>query len=282
MGLFKSRENKGAATEKIVAEKIVTLFNERTAVETIELKLTRATGAPRESKLGGVPYLPGGFPYPLDRREGREHVPLRFLAQLNFGEMPALEGFPGRGILQFYTGDDEQRGMDHETLIAQKGFRVIYHEDPSADAVPPAMPVEESPDGFPFDGEARIGFEKKTAVMGAGDFRFDALFLQYYNEVTRGAARSLDRVPERVLDEVYARVSTGGHRVGGYPAFARLDPREYHDHARGHTTLLLQLDPGTTGGDCIAWRDGGSYHFFARPDDLAAREFIEVLYCWDC
>jgi uncharacterized protein YwqG len=291
MGLLRKLFGKKAGTtretaEEILAGKIVALFKERTAVETLRMIPTRERCSPRDSKLGGVPYLPAGFAYPLDRREGREHVPLRFLAQLNFGEMPALEGFPREGMLQFYIGNDEAYGLDHETMTAQKGFRVVYHETVADDAPPaviPAMPADEALVDFPLDGESRLRFERETAIMGADDFRFDALLLKFYNEVNpAGAVRSLDRVNERVLDGVYARVTTGGHRVGGYPAFAQLDPREYHEYLRGHTVLLFQLDSVETDDYAIRWRDDGCCHFFIRPDDLAAREFADVLYSWDC
>ncbi|MDR2130465.1 MAG: DUF1963 domain-containing protein [Odoribacteraceae bacterium] len=274
------------AKEESVPGKIVTLFKERTAVETVKARPAREACAPWASKLGGIPYLPAGFPYPLERREGREEIPLRFLAQLNFSEMPALEGFPGQGILQFYIGNDEQYGMDHETLTAQKGFRVIYHAEVSTAAPVPALPAAPGEDPlvrFPFDGELKLYFEKETAVMGPGDFRFDKLLLQFYNEVNpANSVRSLERIPEKVIDEVYDSLAAGGHRVGGYPAFAQLDPREYHDYLREHTVLLLQLDTEHTGDYAIAWGEAGLCHFFIRPDDLAAREFIEVLYSWDC
>jgi uncharacterized protein YwqG len=291
MGLFKlfgSKENapRAGAAGKSVAGRIAALFEERTAVDTLRLKPAREACAPWESKLGGAPYLPGGFPYPLDRREGRESVPLRFLAQLNFGEMPVLEGFPARGILQFYIGNDEQYGIDYETMTAQKAFRVIYHEEVTMDAspvVPPVMPEGEELVKFPFDGELRLRFEKERQCMGGDDFRFDGLLLQYYNEVNAGhPVRSLDRVPEELLDEVYELVRAGGHRVGGYPGFAQLDPRAYHEYLREHTVLLFQLDSETTGDYSIAWGDAGCCHFFIRPDDLVAGDFAEVAYSWDC
>jgi uncharacterized protein YwqG len=285
MGLLgKLFGKKKGLPESVVAGKIVALFKERTTVETVCLKPAREACAPWNSKLGGVPYLPEGFPYPLDRTEGREDIPLRFLAQLNFSEMPALEDFPVRGILQFYISDEGGYGLNHETLTAQKGFRVVYHEEVSPDAplaALPEMPGSDAP--FPVEGELRLYFEKGTMVMDPGDFRFDRLLLQFYNEVIpTSRARALDRVPEKVVDEVYDSIATSGHHVGGYPFFAQLDPREYNDYLCEHTVLLLQVDSERAGTYSINWGDGGSCHFFIRPDDLAARDFVEVLYSWDC
>jgi uncharacterized protein YwqG len=283
MGLLTKIFRSNEEGKRDVATAIAALFEERAAVDSARARFTRETCAPWESKLGGAPYLPGDFPYPTERREGREEVPLRFLAQLNFEEIPALPGFPSRGLLQFYVGNDEQLGMDHETMTAQKGFRVLFHEEVDRNATPrdvPAMPGGEALVPFPFEGELRACFERERAVMNADDFRFDGLFLQYYNELHPGARlRSLERLPERLLDEVYERFARGGHRVGGYPAFTRLDPRLYHEHLRDHTVLLLQLDSNGTGDHALAWP--GACHFLARPDDLASRDFSEVSYSWE-
>ena len=51
-----------------------------------------------ESKLGGNPYYPKDLPYPVDKQGN----PMRLLAQLNFEEMPPLEPFPTKGILQIF------------------------------------------------------------------------------------------------------------------------------------------------------------------------------------
>ena len=71
-----------------------------------------------------------------------------------------------------------------------------------------------------------------------------------------------------------------GHRVGGYPSFTQLDPREYDQNFQEHTVLLFQLDSNDEDG--IMWGDSGVCNFFIRPDDLAKRDFSGVLYNWDC
>ncbi|MDR0544657.1 MAG: DUF1963 domain-containing protein, partial [Odoribacteraceae bacterium] len=249
MGLFNPFKSRPPRQEESVADRVIALFKERAAAESVRLIPTSEPCALADSKLGGVPYLPPGFPYPLERGEGRETIPLRFLAQLNLAETPPLEGFPDRGILQFYVGNDEHFGVDHETLTAQKAFRVIYHEEVIPLDAPPEIPPV--PDDLPlvplpFADSLRLRFEKETSVMETGDFRFDALLLQFYNEVARENVRALDRLPEKVVNAVYEKFTSGGHRVGGYPSFSRLDPREYHESLREHSILLLQLDTVAT------------------------------------
>ena len=54
-----------------------------------------------DSKLGGVPYMPKGFTYPVGKSGTYAGKPLKLLAQLNFGALPRIPCFPQEGILQF-------------------------------------------------------------------------------------------------------------------------------------------------------------------------------------
>ncbi|NET28255.1 MAG: DUF1963 domain-containing protein [Okeania sp. SIO1I7] len=78
-----------------------------------------------ESKFGGLPYLPRTIDYPTNKKG--EY--LKFLAQLNFSEMPLLENFPTQGILQFYIdGNDPSHGLDIYAQTNQDGFKILYFE----------------------------------------------------------------------------------------------------------------------------------------------------------
>ena len=214
-------------------------------------------------------------------------LPLRFLAQVNFSEMPPLEGFPTKGILQFYIAGENVHGLNFENPEEQKGFRVIYHEVVVEDesALLAVLPTDgvEYPDGFPVDSELKLNFEKSSMPMGGGDYRFDKLLLDAYNEANPDArVSSLDRAPEDDLDKVYDQLDMGGHRIGGYPFFTQLDPREYHQELKENSILLFQLDSEETDDYKIMWGDSGVCNFFIRPENLAKRDFSRVLYHWDC
>lgn len=98
----------------------------------------------------------------VGQKEERKLLPLRFLAQVNFSEMPALEGFPKKGILQFYIAGENAHGLNFENPEEQKGFRVIYHEDVVEDeaALLSVLPTEgvEYPEGFPVEGGNEVEF----------------------------------------------------------------------------------------------------------------------------
>lgn len=55
--------------------------------------------SPWESKFGGGSFLPKGIDHPKNNKGDY----LSFLAQLNFADMPKLDGFPHEGVLQFYS-----------------------------------------------------------------------------------------------------------------------------------------------------------------------------------
>ena len=78
---------------------------------------------PYSSQLGGKPYWVTGKEYPTC--DGK---PLILLAQINFDELEqSMEGYPDRGMLQFFISDDDVYGCDFEETVTQK-YRVIYHE----------------------------------------------------------------------------------------------------------------------------------------------------------
>ena len=147
-----------------------------------------------DSKLGGVPYLPKEMEYPKVLEGSSAGKPLRLLAQLNFEKLPRLEGFPEKGILQFFTGsdDDDVIGIDFDNYFNQNAFRVIYHKNITEDtsklisqADMPDFDCEE--DYFPFKGEFLLtAGEVRNVPVTTADFRFDIVIAEAYNELFGG------------------------------------------------------------------------------------------------
>lgn len=98
---------------------------EKTIKPYIKVKLQEQKTMPWESKLGGDPYLKVGMEYP--KASNGEY--LRLLAQINFEEVPHLEPFPQKGILQFFILADDVYGLDFDNPCVQDTFRVIYIPD---------------------------------------------------------------------------------------------------------------------------------------------------------
>lgn len=270
-------------------------------VETVRLKLSRDKTTVFDSKMGGVPYFPKGMEYPVVREGEHAGKPLYFLAQLNFAKLPKIAGFPTEGILQFFAGypDDDSYayGMDFDNGCNQNGFRVIYHENVTDDVTRlysaedmPSFECEEFV--YPFKGEILLTAKAAEKMpVTYGDFRFEGAVLPAYNSLFGTSYKAFFGKGEFYDDEEEFIEAFGeardicGTGMGGYPYFTQSDPR-YKDEYSRHTVMLFQSDSEGTGVDGwendVCWGDAGVANFFITPEDLARRDFSNVLYNWDC
>lgn len=275
-------------------------------VDSVRLKPSRGKTTVFSSKLGGVPYFPKSMKYPTVSGGDCDGEPLRFLAQLNFEELPKLPGFPTEGILQFFAGygggRDDVYGMNFDDGQKQDTWRVIYHEkiitDESLLLSEEDMPKIDHEEGdYPFEGEFKLTAESVEPMpLSSADFRFEKAVVAAYNEIFGGdiigtwdskGGKGLCQVDEPLYDAIYTRDGSKT-RMGGYPAFTQEDPRGYNDEYAKCTVMLFQSDSESGGNDEnnwddeIMWGDCGVANFFISPEDLAKRDFSHVLYNWDC
>jgi TPR repeat protein len=103
---------KGKILNKKKIRPIFEKFKTETEIPAVVLTATKGENLrPTDSKMGGIPYSPAGFEYPI----GSDGEPLLLLAQLNFAQLPKLEHFPQSGILQFYISvTDDMYGFDYD------------------------------------------------------------------------------------------------------------------------------------------------------------------------
>lgn len=222
----------------------------------IEIKFTRGKTLPWESKCGGCPYLEKIEDYPHDK-DGR---PMMFLAQINFDDMPPLEGFPEHGLLQFYIGDDDCMGLD-------SGCDVIYIPEYKKDigALLEVNPFENDYIGYtPFSDEGKMNFTSTTRLIGT-ECR------EFYD-------RFNGKVPKKDWDALYKLCYPEGCLVGGYPLFIQATP-PYYDSGE-LDVVLLQLDCEDECG--IMFGDTGNCVFLISREDLENRNFDRVEYDWQC
>ena len=240
-----------------------------------------STDAPRLSKVGGRAYWAAGRDYPRDP-QGR---PLFLLAQVDFAELPAMPGYPRRGLLQFFVaaddyygaGLDRAHGADRMQALAEpRGFRLVYW--PSTDAAAVAPPAEAlKGEGLPFDPARprRIRFVADHETIGGNDAGFERLLGRKVDGLIADYRKAHPEADaEELGDEVAAYLERAGHKLGGYPDFTQSDPRAAGDRR----VLLLQLDSD----EALMWGDSGIANFFIDPDDLARADFSRVAYHWDC
>lgn len=253
---------------------------EMDAENAVRINLFKAVCTLTDSKVGGMPYLPEDFKYPLDEREEYKGNPLAFLAQINFEQLPPLPGFPQYGMLQFFVGTDYMYGLDIENPTSQASFRIIYHNEiKETDKLLTTLPVTiEYGSDFPVHQELKMGFTPEVSVMGWQDFRYETDLLKAYKKQFP-VTGSYDDIPVEIRDKMEQLCNAGGSRVGGYPLFTQSDPRNSEEYA-DYTILLFQLDSDSDLG--INWGDDGVCNFFITPLQLKERNFTNVLYHWDC
>ena len=226
-----------------------------------------------QSKFGHIPILPVDYEYPLDIKGD----PMFLLAQINFAEMPALEGYPRSGYLQFYiSASDDVYGIDFDDPQNQRNFRVLFFEEKDVEKYQADfsfLEEIEASDMLPIPRSYALKFTVKEEYFGLGDVRSEKAGAVNIDKFEREYPTHADAIS----DYLYDNFVPSGHKVGGYAYFTQEDPRMYKDQFKEYI-LLLQIDSD----DDIMWGDCGVANFFIHPDDLQRKDFSKVMYNWDC
>lgn len=222
-----------------------------------------------QSKVGGLPYLPKNHEYPTDPN-GK---PLPLLAQINFEDVPKLDLFPVKGILQIYLGDadDFPCGINFDDPTDQSCFRVLFFPEViyDKDELITDFAFLQKGDFSALCGATPIKFDLKYEPISASDYRF-AQTIFGGNEY------------DEMVDIYREKFRGSGDKIGGYPDFVHSDPR--NPASRGSKSgadefiLLMQFACGFA----IDFWGAGFGNFFIRKSDLKKRDFSKVLYDWGC
>lgn len=248
-------------------------IKEMTAADFYQIKIVAdAQPSIADSKLGGVAYWTPEKDYPVDERGHKMFL----VAQINFEQFNFEPPLPSKGLLQFFISDNDLMGADYDDPIAQKNFRVVYHENIDSSVTAETLrelglPSAAQGECMPVYGEYKISFSKGVTNISMHDFRFDKI----YQQVANGKELS-DEEYQALRDELDPYFPA--HQILGYPYFTQEDPR-YNEKFADYDTLLLQID---SEGEYVLWGDVGVGNFFMRRQDLIDKNFDNVLYNWDC
>lgn len=229
---------------------------------------------PTDSRFGGEYYLPAGA----------EASELEFLAQVNFAQVPRLEGFPEKGLLQFFlrTNDGAKRDFTEgrSAWLPDSGlFEVRWHpEVPEQAAAERTLVPKERWFTRTLTGRMEFQAAEEIATFSVGN---DGLCTDM------GFEEAGELLPEDDMEDTeydpgteegderfFEDFSNKGSKLGGHPAIGWGDPRETDEDypaCKAYTALVFQLDfmPEEYGADVFG--------FFMKPEDLAARRFDRVL-----
>ena len=276
---------------------VMSLLNERDQSQMVRIT---ATVSPEPipvtvSKFGGVPYLPEG----VDAPTNADGDPLGMIAQINCAELPDNDVYPKTGIVQFWLNlKDDQWGMNFDNPIAQDNTRVTYYPEVGAPDTKAALPQIDWEDAgwpiYPENVELALSFEviQQGDVILSEDF-FDAFVEQWnslYPDQTIEELDELDDLSDELVTD-FLDDFTEFHKIGGKPIFVQNDPREFEDNLKNYTVDLLTIvsedvrDPRESGNSRnieIMWGDMGTANWLITPEQLAARDFSQVLFEWSC
>ncbi|MBQ8781380.1 MAG: DUF1963 domain-containing protein [Oscillospiraceae bacterium] len=277
--------------------------NDVPPLPTLRLTPVKGKGSLFDSKLGGTPYFPKNMEYPTGVSGDYKGKPLRLLVQLNFEQLPHIEDFPQKGILQIFLAceNDAVYGFDFmntEDQTTQNGFRIVYHKDIITDVTQlisdEDVPTEKfSTDeyDFPIKKEFVLKAEEPSLKHGTpDDIFFSEAFIKNYNESSDEKISALYELDDDIFDLIYSRKTEGVSFIGGYPVFSQYDPREDSQSLRRFDRVLFELldlqseETNSWGGHDydIIWGDVGTGSFLIPSEKLKACDFSDVLYNYDC
>ena len=270
------------------ALRIAEEIKQRTACEHYRLVLNEErvpeiTG----SKIGGRPYWPACKEYPTDGQGNK----MLMLMQINCAEAGLKAPLPEQGMLQWFISLDKDRmyGCRGNYDDEGTGFRIIYHETIDGASTAAEAPTHDTVDDMltPVKREVAIDVVTEQTVMGVSDGRFNSLFFDIVKEIT--GAEHKDKMWYEYLDNedcLYFEQNLGmkrpRHQMLGYPTFDQDEARRDPEH---HNTLLFQLASQYSTIDrkeLVMWGDMGNGFIFINSDHLAALDFSNPYYCWDC
>lgn len=233
---------------------------------------------PWQSKVGGLPCWPKNLDYP----RGKEGKPLYLVAQINFEEVPPIEHFPSNGLLQWFIDPEAGLyGLDgyaFKNMINQKNWKIMYFPDviKKEDNLLVDFSFLRDPKEYdpwpPVLKACSLEFKKEIAPIALYDYQFEQLFGDPFDFFAEFGDQA-----DKLMDAYNIDFSAAGHKMGGYAAFAQVDPRMPD---WGYETLLLQIDCEPSKD--IDFGSAGVGHLFMKESDLKKLDFSSVMYHWDC
>ena len=236
-----------------------------------------------ESKIGGTAYWTPDLAYPVNSK-GKK---LFLLAQINFEKEKTESPLPTNGLLQFFTCDDEAKGINFDDFTIQENCRIVYHETIDYKKTKESIKENDISDSkneeyFPICGEYKISLSKSVDYANPSDIHFNKFFSIAYKEIYGKELKEDDNIYNVLNNEERTELENEfvtdnlRHKMLGYSYFIQEDPRNDERYA-DYDTLLLQID---SEGDYVSW-DCGIGNFFINKKALLEKDFSKVLYYWD-
>ena len=278
-------------SNKKLREEILQFAKNEITIEALPENPVRHVG----SKIGGKPFLPADFQWPVFNWEGEER-PLSFFCQLNLAEFAPFDQehqLPDHGLLSFFYECESFRwGFDP----ADQGAAKVYYFEDTAGFVPFEIPGSIET-GYIMP-ELGISFSAKTAYPMYEEFivhspteceweDYDAILeklgvdleADFETHKALGYANLIQGEMLTECEQIARNVYCGGPE--GYESLSEGERADIREKAK-EWTLLLQL--GTISTEDFEWMFGdcGILCFYIRKQDLANRNFDKSWFVLQC
>lgn len=250
-------------------KKVLEIYKNKTQKECYEIKIEEDSTNIQiiDNKIGGIPYIPIGEEYPLDKKG----EPMLLLIQINLKDVE-LEGYPKKGILEIFV--DKQCSWPADYKIKYFEENLEYRTD---------LPE------FPKDNDIiekplKIKLEKNIEHMPLSDYRFLSLMekiIEEEIEIELGTFYDvIDLFEENgidLYDVMYEEMSILPGNIGGYADFTQSDPRGTKDLKE---ECLVKIDSNLGNGIMIG--DSGIIFALISKKDIEECNFDNAVVDWDC
>ncbi len=222
-----------------------------------------------DDKIGGLPYIPQQFSYPVD--EQGEPMLLLLQADLQHIDLP---DWPKEGILEVFTKNSFTYPTEYQIYCFEKGLP--YLEDlPETDLIQASGFVTES---------HKIELRKVEEQMPVSDYRCNDILVKLINEIYQLDCQSVFDIGDHLdfdifdfYDGILQKVRVPLCSIGGYADFVQYDYREKQDERE---CCLFKLDSGF--GEWVDIGDSGVLSITISPEDLKQGNFQKAFLDWDC
>ena len=110
------------------------------------------------------------------------------MPQINLEKEKTESPLPTNGLLQFFTDDDDVKGLNFDDFTKQENFRVVYHENIDYKITKESIKQLDISDSkndefFPICGEYKIALNKSVDYVNPQDIHFNKFFSIAYKEI---------------------------------------------------------------------------------------------------
>lgn len=223
-------DNSEIDEEKLVKlEEVINEYKKLTEKECYSVSLIEEEPGILDNKIGGIPYIPVGEEYPIDKSGN----PMELLLQINLNDIQ-LEGWPKAGILEIFISLEED---DYEYSCTVKLFEENLQYQTAFSELPIQYPIIKQ--GY------KIKLTKDVCYMPIDDDRFKNTLWPIIEKVYNIKGNDLTPLYKifgtTKWDEKFASsINIQPITIGGYQQF--VDTPLYDDDYN-KTDILFKLDP---------------------------------------